>query len=73
MQNMDFNNMNQSDKYGFMSEKERKKLILKLCKDNNLNKKKTLHNYCVEYFITYGLHSYDTDKDFFEEIILTFS
>jgi hypothetical protein len=60
----------QSDNYGFMSDKHRSKVIKKVCKMLHLNVDKVLQDHYVDYFITYGLHIYNSDEEFLRSIHL---
>ena len=53
----------QSDTYGL-------KVIKNICHTFDLNESKVLQDHEVDYFITYGLHIYDSDEQFLQHIRL---
>lgn len=58
----------QSDNYGFCGDKQRLKLINNVIKFFHLNKTKVLNDHWIDYFITFGLHIFDSDEEFLRHI-----
>ena len=58
----------QSDNYGFCGDKQRLKLINNIINFFHLNKTKVLNDHWIDYFITYGLHIFDSDEEFLRHI-----